>query len=118
MVGIKCVTPGHIESELPIMKLVKMLLTTEAVQQMGVISLKPFEFTVTAFKNVKIDDLGALAEDIPLPNICDTLWVHAKWMNLSEISEWKGFMQSTTKHENYEGKNYSTSFHLIMTPFI
>lgn len=33
---------------------------------MRIIVLKPFEFTGTVFKNLKMDDVGILAEDIPL----------------------------------------------------
>lgn len=68
--------------------------TTKAVGQLGVIPLKTFEFTGRAFKNVKMDNLRVLAENIPLTNSHETLWMYAMWLNLSGVPEWKGFMES------------------------
>ncbi|KAJ8888345.1 hypothetical protein PR048_007832 [Dryococelus australis] len=49
-----------------------------------------------------IQYLNPLTDDIPLPNVGDTLWIWAKWLDLPGVPEWKGFMNCVTRDEIFE----------------
>lgn len=99
MGGIKCITPGSmVANETEITKVIK-IPSAEEIAKLGYIPLQVFENTGTGLGNVtteNLQDLNPLTEDIPLPNVGDTLWMCAKFFDIPGVPEWKGYMHCVT----------------------